>query len=216
MTVRRECGILQACMEDREPDYTRIVAVTDRHLCRNDYFEQIRKIASLGVKFIIIREKDLTETEYMKLFERAINSCEKEGAGTKCFPHYYWRAALRFNTNGLHLPLDTAKQCIGDDDFRNWRTCGCRQLGISVHSVEQASEAAELGASYVTAGHIFITDCKRGMKPRGLDFLKDICCSVDIPVYAIGGINADNYRSTLDAGAAGVCMMSRLMRLERT
>jgi thiamine-phosphate pyrophosphorylase len=70
-----------------------------------------------------------------------------------------------------------------------------------------------LGASYVTAGHIFATDCKKGLEPRGITFLENVCASVDIPVYAIGGISSDNYMEALDAGAQRVCMMSALMRI---
>ena len=62
-------------------------------------------------------------------------------------------------------------------------------IGTSVHSVEDAIKAEQLGATYMTAGHIFATDCKKGLPPRGLDFLKNVCDTVQIPVYAIGGIN---------------------------
>ena len=87
--------------------------------------------------------------------------------------------------------------------------------GTSVHSVEEAVEAEKLGASYISAGHIFSTDCKKGMPPRGLDFLKDVCRSVSIPVYAIGGIRIDKaqLQELLDCGAAGGCVMSGMMKL---
>lgn len=52
-------------------------------------------------------------------------------------------------------------------------------------------EAEQLGASYLTAGHIYATDCKRGLPPRGLGFLKEVCREVSIPVYGIGGIKFD-------------------------
>lgn len=88
----------------------------------------------------------------------------------------------------------------------------------------------------MTAGHIFATDCKKGLPPRGLDFLKNVCDAVGIPVYAIGGINiASNYNSTasdspstydavrdisvprlaevMECGAAGGCIMSGMMRV---
>ena len=89
----------------------------------------------------------------------------------------------------------------------------------------------------MTAGHIFATDCKKGLPPRGLDFLKNVCDAVGIPVYAIGGINiassgdstASDAPSTYDAvrdisvprlarsliecGAAGGCIMSGMMRV---
>ena len=88
----------------------------------------------------------------------------------------------------------------------------------------------------MTAGHIYATDCKKGLPPRGLDFLKNVCDAVEIPVYAIGGINiASNYNSTasdspstydavrdisvprlaevMECGAAGGCIMSGMMRV---
>ena len=82
----------------------------------------------------------------------------------------------------------------------------------------------------MTAGHIFATDCKKGLPPRGLDFLKNVCDAVEIPVYAIGGINiASSDDSTaynampdisvprlaevMECGAAGGCIMSGMMRV---
>ena len=85
-------------------------------------------------------------------------------------------------------------------------------IGVSVHSADEAAEAERLGASYVTAGHIFATDCKKGVPPRGLEFLRGVCEKVKIPVYAIGGINAENAKSAVGAGADGVCIMSALMK----
>lgn len=85
--------------------------------------------------------------------------------------------------------------------------------GVSVHSVEDARLAEQCGATYLTAGHVFVTDCKKGLAPRGLDFLHEVCSSVKIPVYAIGGINDKNAASCIREGAAGVCVMSGYMRM---
>ena len=88
-------------------------------------------------------------------------------------------------------------------------------VGTSVHSVEDALEAQRLGADYVTAGHIYETDCKKGLPPRGLEFLKNVCDSVDIPVYGIGGIkiNEEQIEEVKKCGASGGCIMSGMMRL---
>ena len=75
-------------------------------------------------------------------------------------------------------------------------------------------EAQRLGCTCVFAGHIFETDCKRGLKGRGLGFLKEVCRAAEIPVYAIGGISPENYGSVISAGAAGACVMSGFMRCE--
>lgn len=43
-------------------------------------------------------------------------------------------------------------------------------VGVSVHSADEAVLAEKMGATYVTAGHIFATDCKKGLEPRGIEF----------------------------------------------
>lgn len=72
-------------------------------------------------------------------------------------------------------------------------------------------EAQALGCTYITAGHVFETECKKGLPGRGLDFLRNVCAAVDIPVYGIGGIDAENITFVRNAGASGACLMSSLM-----
>ena len=92
-------------------------------------------------------------------------------------------------------------------DFSGWN-----RVGVSVHSPEEAIFAQNAGADYLIAGHIFLTDCKKGLPARGLGFLSDICSSVTIPVFAIGGMNEEHGHLAVQAGASGVCMMSELMK----
>ena len=87
-------------------------------------------------------------------------------------------------------------------------------LGASCHSLEEAVEAEKLGCTYITAGHIYETDCKKGLPGRGIGFLKKICETVSVPVYAIGGIGAENIQEIKNAGAAGGCIMSGWMQCE--
>ena len=89
---------------------------------------------------------------------------------------------------------------------------GFAHIGTSVHSVAEALAAQNAGATCLTAGHIFDTDCKKGLPGRGLDFLRSVCQQVSIPVYAIGGIDSGNIGAVRGAGAAGACVMSGLMR----
>ena len=90
-----------------------------------------------------------------------------------------------------------------------------RMVGSSIHSPEEAIRAQKAGAAYVTAGHVYVTDCKKGLPPRGLEFLKEVCTKVTIPVYAIGGIHAGTgqIQEVMDCGASGGCIMSEMMRI---
>ncbi len=181
-----------------------VVCVTARGLCSGEFTDRLRLIAQASPKAIILREKDLSENDYIALAEKAIEICNESGA--ELILHYYHRAAAGLGWKNIHLPLhilrelsDTQKACF---------EC----IGASCHSVSDAKEAAELGADYITAGHVFATDCKKGLAPRGLDFLREVCGSVDIPVYAIGGISPDNIGLVRSAGASGACVMSGLMK----
>ena len=87
-----------------------------------------------------------------------------------------------------------------------------QKIGTSVHSTEQAQEAQELGASYVTAGHIYATDCKkRDCSHGGLDFFdaKSVLQSIFRCMPSVG-LNFDEtqWMSLKECGAAGGCIMS--------
>ncbi|MHC6179728.1 thiamine phosphate synthase [Clostridium sp. JNZ X4-2] len=84
-------------------------------------------------------------------------------------------------------------------------------LGVSVHSTLEAINAEKKGADYLLAGHVFKTDCKKGLKPRGISFLKDVLSNVSIPVIAIGGINEGNIDKLLSTDVCGAAVMSPVM-----
>lgn len=87
-----------------------------------------------------------------------------------------------------------------------------REKDMTEKEYEMLAEKA--GATYITASHIYETDCKKGLEPKGIDYLKEVCKAVSIPVYALGGINYGNMAEALDAGAEKVCMMSEMMRMK--
>lgn len=179
------------------------VCVTNRHLCNGDFLKQIEKIAKTNEYVIILREKDLNADEYKKLAKEVLSICEKYDV--TCILHYFFDVAKELDYNKIHVPLWMLRENKNiTDDFD--------VVGVSVHSVEEAITAQALGASYITAGHIFTTDCKKGVPPRGLKFLQDVCSTVDIPVYAIGGISSENIELIKNI-ADGACQMSELMRI---
>ena len=65
---------------------------------------------------------------------------------------------------------------------------------------------------FLIADHIFETDCKKGLKPRGTEFLKEICNNIKLPIFAIGGINKETIKQLKNIKIEGVCLMSELMK----
>lgn len=187
----------------------KIIAVTNRKLCTRPFLEQIRRVAAERPYALILREKDLPEAEYEELAGKVIEICREEEI--TCILHTYADAAKRLGCKNIHMPLGLLKKRV-EEEPEFIKSYGFEQVGASTHSLEDARLAESLGASYVTAGHIFVTDCKKGLEPRGLEFLEKVCKGVKIPVFAIGGIHPFNQAEPLKAGAAGVCMMSEFMK----
>ena len=184
------------CMSD-------ILCVTNRKLCQEDFLTRIERIAACHPAGIILREKDMIPEEYKAMAAAVMEICKQHGV--KCILHSFPDAAISLQADAIHLPLHLLRE------LPQKQKAHFRVLGASCHSVEDALEAQALGCTYITAGHVFETDCKKGLPGRGLEFLRKVCAAVDIPVYGIGGIGADNIALVHDAGAAGACLMSSLM-----
>lgn len=180
-----------------------ILCVTNRTLCKEDFLIRIEKIAKKNPQGVILREKDLFAKEYISLAKSVLEICQRYN--TPCLLHSFVDIAKELSCTAIHLPLHILRT-LSEEDKRAFTT-----LGASCHSVQDAKEAERLGCTYIITGHIFETDCKKGLAGRGPGFLHDVCTSVSIPVYAIGGINAQNIIKVRKAGAAGACIMSGLM-----
>ena len=109
--------------------------------------------------------------------------------------------------HGLHLPETDAL-------FSALRGAFSPQahIGKSVHSVEAAQAAEADGADYLVAGTVYASPSHPDGAAQGLDFLRAVCHSVHIPVLAIGGVTPDRVPECMDAGAAGVAVLSGIMR----
>ncbi len=175
------------------------IAVTNRKLCA-DFFSQLEILKRSDYDLVILREKDMSEAEYAVMAEKALKIM-----GEKLILHTFIPVCEDLNCKRIHLPLALFEKNI--DDISSFEL-----KGASIHSIDEAKRAERLGADYITASHIFATDCKAGLEPKGLEWLSDIYSSVGIPVYALGGINENNAEDCIKAGADGVCMMSEAMK----
>ena len=187
------------CMSD-------ILCVTNRNLCQEDFLTRIERISACHPAGIILREKDMTHEEYKVLAAAVMEICGRYHV--KCILHSFSAVAISLQADAIHLPLHLLRE-LSQEQKAHFRV-----LGASCHSVADAVEAQALGCTHITAGHVFETDCKEGLPGRGLEFLQNVCAAVNIPVYGIGGIDADNITLVRNAGASGACLMSSLMATE--
>ena len=202
-------------------DKIKLNIISNRKLCENENLEkQIEKIFSAYERKIILknfeivaltlREKDLNKNEYLKLIEKIYPICQKYKINLILHQNYDLNLDEKYDIEGIHLSYNIFKSL--NENIKAELIKKYKRIGVSIHSLDEAKEVENLGASYVVAGHIFETDCKKCLEPRGLKFVEDLSSTLSIPIFAIGGIDEKNSQSVIDSGAFSVCMMSTLMK----
>lgn len=175
-----------------------IYLITNRNLVSEEkYFKTIIEASKAGIDKIILREKDLSDEGYKQLYHKVKLLVNNE---TKIIINSKISVFKEVDGDILHLPF---KEFMKLEKIEG-------RVGVSVHSIEEAIIADKKGAAYVLASHIFETKCKEGLKPKGIEFIKDLRKNISCKIIALGGINTENYKEIIHAGADGIAIMSLL------
>jgi thiamine-phosphate pyrophosphorylase len=156
-----------------------------------------RVAAAGGATVIQWRLKDVPTLEVVERGRSTRSLCARHGL--EFIVNDDVEAALMLGADGVHLGRS-------DEGAERAKEQGL-VLGLSASSVDEARQAAEL-ADYVGAGPVWTTPSKTDADPPiGLDGLREICAAIDLPVIAIGGVDASNAADCIRAGAAGVAVI---------
>jgi thiamine-phosphate pyrophosphorylase len=85
------------------------------------------------------------------------------------------------------------------------------KIGLSTHAPEQAKRALAAGVDYLAIGPVYATGTKPTVKPVTLEYVRWAAANINIPWFAIGGINLENVGDVLAAGARRVCVVSAIL-----
>ena len=115
--------------------------------------------------------------------------------------------AIAVDADGVHLgptdlPINAARKILGKEKI----------IGATVKNPIEAKEAEKEGANYVAASHVFPTKTKIvPYPPIGIEGIKAIKEAVSIPVVAISGINKNNAKQVIEAGADVIAVCSSVV-----
>lgn len=187
-------------------DMLKLYLVTDRQwLNGRKLTDDLEKAILGGVTIIQLREKKLTNEEFINIAKDVKKLCQKYDIPLIINDNL--EVALAVDSDGIHigqddLPALIVRKQIGTNKI----------LGVSVHNLEEALQAKRDGADYVGVGAIFPTETKNDATNITLDKLQEICSNIDIPVVAIGGITIDNVSKLKNINIAGVAVVSAIMK----
>jgi len=159
-----------------------------------------------GAPSIQLRGKDLPAREQVEL-ARALLALTRP-AGALLWVNDRLDVALAAGADGVHLgqddiPLQATRRIVPPGFL----------VGISAETPELAQAAERGGADYVGTGPVYPTGSKADAGDAvGRERIAEVSRAVRIPIVAIGGISESNAADVIRAGAAGVAVISAVMR----
>ena len=178
----------------------KLYAITDRQWLHGARLSEHVKLAiEGGATMIQIRDKDILSTDS----DAGLKDEYSEALEIKRICHEH-KVPLIINDN-VQFAIDDmnpaeARKLLGTDKI----------IGVTAKTVEQAKRAEADGADYLGSGAVFGSTTKLNAKPMTKELLREITAAVDIPVVAIGGINADNAVTLEGTGIAGIAVVGAI------
>ena len=185
-------------------DYT-LYLVTDRDLMSTDTLvEAVEAACAGGVTLVQLREKHVTREEYETIARDVKRVCD--AYDVPLIINDEPAVAVTVGAAGVHvgqedLEASRVRDIVGPDAI----------VGVSAASVTEAQAAQAAGADYLGVGAITPTATKPEAGVLTIDELREIVESVDIPVVAIGGVNAQTIPSLTGLGLAGYSVVSAII-----
>lgn len=179
--------------------------VTDRsNHSMSDFKKVISEALCAGVDIVQLREKNITNQEYIKI---AIEIKEITDQYNKpLIINDNPIVAKEISAAGAHIgqsdnTIEQTRQILGKKSI----------IGISIENIEQAKTFKQNQVNYAAISPIFATNTKKDTaQPVDLDNARIIRDIINIPLFAIGGINNDNTKEVMSCGIDGICVISTI------
>lgn len=197
----KEKGVSSKISEDKK---LYLVTNSDQFNSDDEFLDAIASALEGGIDILQLREKNMSAKKILELGKKIKQLCLQYG--TIFIVNDRIDIAYMLEADGVHLGQDdldikAAREILGNKCI----------VGISTHEPEQAIKAVEDGADYIGVGPVFATPTKQGRIPVGLEYVKWASENINIPFYAIGGIDTENVDEVLDIGAERIAVVRAII-----
>lgn len=181
-----------------------LVTNSDKFGSEDEFLDAIASALKGGIDILQFREKNMSAKKMVELGKKIKVLCSEYNTLFIVNDRVDIGAVL--GADGVHLGQDdldvqSAKIILGEKCI----------IGVSTHAPEQALKAVEDGADYIGVGPVFATPTKKGRIPVGLEYVKWVSENIDIPAFAIGGIDEKNVEQVLEAGSKRVAVVRAII-----
>ncbi|MCF6202167.1 MAG: Nudix family hydrolase [Methylococcaceae bacterium] len=156
---------------------------------------KLKIILNKGIKLIQARIKAISAKEVKQFFKLATPLCEEKGAyllvnsAVKC--------ADKVNADGIHL---TSQHLLA----LKQKPTGYKWVAASCHNSLELQHAEQIGVDFVVLAPVLPTKTHPGVSPLGWDSFKILTNNVNLPVFALGGMQQTDKPIAQKFGAQGI------------
>ena len=183
----------------RSMDDARLYLVAPARLTAGALVDLVPDLVAAGVDVIQLREKEMEAGDLLRVGEPLVEACAT--AGVPFILNDRPDVALALGAPGVHLgtndlPTSVARAILGHTI-----------VGRSTHSEDDIAQALSSGPDYIAVGPVHETPTKPGRPAAGIDLVRHAAEVVNIPWFAIGGIDESNIDEVRAAGATRVVVV---------
>jgi len=170
-----------------------------------DFLEIVAQACEGGVTLVQLREKEKSGLEYLNLAKKVKQITDQYNIPLIIDDRV--DIAMAIDAAGVHvgqsdIPVCTARKLLGENKI----------IGATTKTIAQAKKAAEEGADYLGVGAIYPTTTKVITAITEVSTLNEIATHVKLPIVAIGGLNSTNIDVLYNSSAAGIAVVSAIMK----
>lgn len=181
-----------------------LVTNSDSFDSEDAFLDAVASALKGGVDLVQLREKNSSAKRIIELGKKVRALCSHYNA--LFIINDRIDIAQIVDADGVHLGQDdadveAAREILGENTI----------VGISTHEPAQALKAVQDGADYIGVGPVFTTPTKPGRASVGLEYVKWSSGNIEIPFYAIGGIDEENIEQVLKSGASRVAVVRAII-----
>ncbi|MCW8933350.1 MAG: Nudix family hydrolase [Gammaproteobacteria bacterium] len=166
----------------------------------NDFVLKLESSLKSGISLVQLRCKKSSEDEYKKLANKAISLCKSYNA--KILLNTTDKLYSSFDADGLHL----TSQMLNSIQQRP--ISGNLLLSVSCHTLDEIKKAKQLNADIILLSPVKETTSHPGVQGIGWEKFKHLSKDIEYPVYALGGMSANDMADAKNNGAQGIAAIT--------
>ena len=207
-TYTLEKAILTTLSSRQNLEQAQLYVLIDARFESGDFEPLVEQLIEAKVDLIQLREKRLNDREQVKVGLQL--TALTRDTPTRWIMNDRADLAVAAGADGVHVGQDdlsvaAARQIVGAE----------RMVGVSTHSLEQAQQAVLQGANYIGVGPVFASRTKQFDAHMGLELVREVADEIQLPAFAIGGVNQNNIEQIMRAGLCRAAVQQGIVGAEQ-